>query len=62
MSDIICKHCGVIFEGQRLYCPECNAPTPEQKYLELIRKKKRFVWFFIVLVLFSLILMFWLPR
>jgi len=62
MSEITCNHCGHKFEEQQNYCPSCRTPTPAQQDLDLNAVKKKFIYFFIGVIVFCIVMIAWLPR
>ncbi|WP_293267820.1 hypothetical protein, partial [Neptunomonas sp.] len=62
MSEITCSHCSKSFSDQRGYCPNCKTPTAAQKEKEVHAAQKKFIRYFIALVVFCGVMIFWLPR
>ncbi len=62
MSKIICYHCSQEFDENKRFCPRCNAPTVVQQKKERNMPSKRFIYFFIALIIFCLFMILWLPR
>lgn len=62
MKEMNCNHCGKAFDEEMLFCPNCNTPTPKQKDLETAGTQNLFIRFFVILVVFCIIMMLWLPR
>jgi len=58
MKGLHCKHCGSDVERTDPRCPRCGMPLPEHKVMAAHRK---FLLFFVVLVVFALVMMLWLP-
>ena len=59
MKETNCNHCGKAFDEAMRYCPYCNTPTPKQKELET---QKKFIRYFLILIVFCIIMVLWLPR
>lgn len=62
MKETNCNHCGQAFDEEIRVCPCCKTPTPHQKDLETAKIQKKFIRFFVILVIFCIIMMLWLPR
>ncbi len=62
MTETNCNHCGQAFDEEKRFCPYCNTPTPQQKDREAAETQKKFIRFLIVLAVFCIIMMLWLPR
>ena len=58
MNKLNCKHCGGDVNVGDKTCPNCGIPLP--KNLGKNRQKK-FILFFIAVVLFCLFMIYWLP-
>jgi len=54
-----CNKCGFLLDKNLDYCPDCSAPTTPDNKKNI---KKRFIYYFILLVIFCFALMFMLPR
>jgi len=58
MREIECKHCGNIIKAEDTSCPACGMPlAPEHAKAS----QKRFLIFFVVIVIFSISMMLLLP-
>ncbi|BBB29502.1 conserved hypothetical protein [Neptunomonas japonica JAMM 1380] len=62
MSEISCSHCGKNFSDELNYCPHCRTPTAAQKERQINAAQKKFIRYFIALVVFCIIMIVWLPR
>ena len=62
MKESTCKHCGMAFDADLSACPYCNTPTPGQQDPETTGTKKRFIRYFVILVIFCIFMILWLPR
>lgn len=62
MSEITCNHCGEHFDEEVRYCPYCSTPTPKQKDLDTAETQKKFIRYFVILVIFCIVMVLWLPR
>lgn len=62
MKDMHCNHCGRVIDEEMRFCPYCNTPTPKQKELETRETQKRFIRYFLILIIFCIIMVLWLPR
>lgn len=62
MKEMNCNHCGNTFDEEMRFCPYCNTPTPKQKDLETAGTQKNFIRFLVILVVFCIVMMLWLPR
>ena len=58
MTDLKCDHCGGNLETESETCPNCGIPLAPDHSTQ--RQKKFIVWF-IALVIFCFFIMFWLP-
>jgi len=58
MSQHNCKHCGGMVEAEQSICPNCGMPLPPNHAQQ---KQRNFVLWFVILVLFCLFMMLWLP-
>jgi hypothetical protein len=58
MSKLLCKHCGGGIETGTQACPHCGMPLPPGLGKAPQRK---FILFFIVLVIFCALMILWLP-
>jgi len=61
MNEITCFHCARHYDATLKNCPHCGAPADSPVKLEKSLRQKRFVWWFIALVIFCAIMMVWLP-
>lgn len=50
------------FDADLSACPYCNTPTPGQQDPETTGTKKRFIRYFVILVIFCIFMILWLPR
>ncbi len=62
MSDITCSHCGKAFSEKLSFCPFCKTPTAAQKERQIKAVQKKFIRYFIALVIFCIVMIVWLPR
>jgi len=62
MSETRCNHCGETYDDALAACPYCNTPAPRQRDREAAGTQRRFIRFFLVLVVVCAILMLWWPR
>ena len=62
MKQAICNHCGMPFDEQLRSCPNCDTPTPRQKERETAGIQRKFIRYFLIIVVFCVIMMLWLPR
>ncbi len=62
MSEIACSHCAKSFSEELGYCPHCKTPTVAQKEQNINAAQKKFIRYFIALVVFCIIMILWLPR
>mgnify|MGYP000565370713 CR=1 FL=1 len=58
MSQLNCKHCGGKIEAEESACQHCGLPLPPNHAKQ---KQRTFVVWFVILVLFCLFMMIWLP-
>ena len=59
MTDNSCNHCGFDVPPGQAKCPNCGTPLPQDKGGD---KPSRFLLFFVLIVVFSLAMVFILPR
>lgn len=62
MADIQCRHCGNTFDEALDYCPACRTPSPARQARDMAPARKRFLYAFIGLIIFSIIMILILPR
>ena len=62
MKEMTCNHCGRAFDEEQHFCPYCHNPTPQQKDRETAESQKKFLRFLVILVIFCIIMVFFLPR
>ena len=62
MSRVTCLYCGKSIAEDLAECPHCGAVSHYQKRGYRLGDRKRFVLFFVIVVLASLFFVFWLPR
>lgn len=62
MTQSTCHHCGYDFDDALTKCPNCETPAPHHDDTDTAARSKRFVAFFVVLVIFCLLMVFMLPR
>ena len=62
MKETNCNHCGRAFDEEMRFCPYCSTPMPKQKELEMAKTQKKFIRYFLILIVFCIIMVFWLPR
>lgn len=62
MKEATCNHCGMAFDAQLSTCPYCRTPTPRQADLEKSDTVRKFIRFFVILVIFCIVMVIWLPR
>lgn len=58
MIDLVCNHCGGSVEAGDVKCAHCGIPLPPN-FASL--PQRRFILYFIGLVVFCFVVMFWLP-
>lgn len=58
MKQLVCKHCGGAIEAGDKTCTHCGIPLPPNLGKSSQRK---FVLFFIALIIFCFIMIIWLP-
>jgi predicted nucleic acid-binding Zn ribbon protein len=58
MKHLLCKHCGNSVEVGDKNCPHCGIPLPPDLGRSAQRK---FILYFIALIILSVLLMLWLP-
>lgn len=58
MDKLFCNHCGFERPQDESDCPNCGAPSPVVKE----NTNKRFLIFFVILIVFCAIAIAWLPR
>lgn len=59
MRKLVCKHCGGDTEASDKACSHCGIPLPPDHGKNSQRK---FILFFIALVIFCAVMVIWLPR
>jgi uncharacterized membrane protein YvbJ len=59
MRDLTCKHCGGVVNAGDKNCPHCGIPLPPDFDKD---PRRKFVLFFIALIVFCALLIIWLPR
>ncbi|MEJ1298397.1 MAG: zinc-ribbon domain-containing protein [Candidatus Sedimenticola sp. (ex Thyasira tokunagai)] len=62
MHQVNCLYCGKKIPDDTAACPHCGAVSHYQKRGYRSGTKRKFVLFFIALVVFCFFFMFWLPR
>lgn len=62
MSNVRCIYCGESIPEHMENCPHCNSPSHFQVMGKNSRTQKRFIRYFILLVVFLAIMIIWLPR
>ncbi|MCW9012581.1 MAG: zinc-ribbon domain-containing protein [Gammaproteobacteria bacterium] len=62
MSKIHCLYCGEEIPDDVEHCPECGAPSHYQKRGVSLSKQKKFIIYFIALIIFVAVMIIWLPR
>lgn len=62
MNNITCKNCLHSFDEQQGYCPVCRTPTASQQQLSTNQAQRKFIYFFIGIVIFCIVMIAWLPR
>ena len=58
MKDLICKHCGGSVEAGDANCSHCGIPLPPNLGKS---PQKKFILFFIALIIFCFVMIIWLP-
>lgn len=58
MNNLSCQHCSGSVEAADNSCPNCGIPLPPNHDKQ---RQKRFVVWFIGLVIFCVFIMLWLP-
>jgi hypothetical protein len=58
MRELTCKHCGSTVKAADVSCMSCGIPLPPNHGTE---RQRKFIFWFIALVIFCFIMMFWLP-
>ncbi|MFW5451395.1 MAG: hypothetical protein ACKE9I_07330 [Methylophagaceae bacterium] len=58
MTKLSCQHCGGDVESEVQRCPNCGIPLPPDHG---IQRQKKFILWFIALIIFCFFMMFWLP-
>lgn len=58
MKNLTCKHCGGSVEAGETSCSHCGIPLPPNfgKF-----SQRKFILYFIALVIFCLVMILWLP-
>ena len=62
MPIIYCKQCGAKNDAGMTECPHCGFDLKNQDKVDNKQRVRRFMTFFIVLVMLVVFLIFWLPR
>jgi len=62
MTQRTCHHCGYDFDDALPKCPNCETPAPQYNDPESAARQKKFIAFFVFLVVFCLLMVFVLPR
>jgi len=62
MGEVNCLYCGKRISDEVAHCPHCGAVSHYQRKGYRAGARWRFVLFFVVLVMLSLFIAFWLPR
>ena len=63
MADQVeCIYCGARIPDDLPHCPKCGAVSHFQQRGERPHVRRRFLIWFWLLVLFSMVMMWWLPR
>ena len=62
MKETTCRHCGYDFDDALPRCPYCDTPAPQHTDPDTEGRQKKFIAFFVVLVVFCLLMVFLLPR
>lgn len=62
MGTVNCLYCGKKISDEVSECPHCGAISHYQKRGYLAGAKKKFVLWFLVLVVVCVVAMLWLPR
>lgn len=62
MSEVNCLYCGKKISDAVSECPHCGAISHYQKRGYLAGAKRKFIIWFLVLVVVSFFAMAWLPR
>jgi len=58
MTGLSCKNCGGLIQAEDSMCPNCGLPLPPN---HASQKQRIFVRWFIILVIFCVVMMLWLP-
>ncbi len=58
MNPLRCRHCDGYVQRGQAQCPHCGMPLPPASRIPIHR---RFLLFFVALVVFAMIMMLWLP-
>lgn len=58
MSELRCKHCDGKVEATDSQCSNCGIPLPPH---HANQRQRTFILWFVVLVIFCLIMIIWLP-
>jgi hypothetical protein len=58
MKTLTCKHCGHAITIEDTHCPKCGIPLPPNQGNH---PQRRFILWFIALVIFCAVMIFWLP-
>ena len=61
-GQVNCLYCGKQIAADVAHCPYCGAVSHFQEKGYRAGARKRFVLWFVALVVFCLLMVFWLPR
>ena len=61
-GPVKCLYCGAEIPEDSAHCPRCGAASHFQQRGYRAGVRKRFIIWLVVLTLFSLFMVFWLPR
>ena len=61
-KQLSCNHCGTVFAEEARHCPNCDTPTPKQSELETAEIQKKFIRYFVIVMIICVIMVLWLPR
>lgn len=62
MNNVVCPNCGKAVPENRSHCPLCGSPINKHSQTVNARSQKRFIIWFIFLVIFCFFFALWLPR
>ena len=62
MPNVKCLYCSADIPDTSETCPQCQAPSHFQTHGQSLKKQKKFIRNFILLVIFVAIIIVWLPR